>query len=123
MSASAQGAASAAPRLRPDQIAALTRLQNRRTLYEIAVLTPDGRRGLVCYSDSTSHRSIRDAVWKRADELVAWLGAKPDSLTMEWSHVANGLKLSDGSIIRKTGRTKRDVIMEDSKLPYIGGAS
>ena len=108
--------------LRPDQLAALARLHNRRTLYEIAITHPSGEKALVCYSDSKSQSSLSRGISHRADELHAWTRQPAGTLFIEWSRQLGGFKLSDGSLIRATGRTKRDVVMEDRKLPYIGDA-
>lgn len=121
----------AAP-LRPDQLAALARLQNRRTLYEIAVLTPDGRKALVAYTMRPSQQGIGEAIRERADELVAWLGQPVATVEMEWGAVNDvpGFVLRSTlrpnlllGLVYRTNRTKRDVIMEDSKLPYVGAGA
>ena len=111
--------------LRPDQIRALERLYNRRTLYEIEIVRlRDGARGLLCYSDSTSQVTIRGCICKRAIGVLAFFGAG-QGVTFQWDKAARRFALYDaeGSVVgyvQKTGRTKRDVIMEDRALPFVG---
>ena len=111
--------------LRPDQVRALERLYNRRTLYEIEIVRlRDGARGLLCYSDSTSQVTIRGCICKRAVGVLAFLDAG-QGVTFQWDKVARRFALYDaaGAVVghvQKTGRTKRDVIMEDRALPFVG---
>ena len=119
--------------LRPDQVRALERLYNRRTLYEIEIVRlRDGARGLLCYSDSTSQVTIRGCICKRAIGVLAFFGAgrsgswqAAQGVTFQWDKVARRFALYDaaGTVVghvQKTGRTKRDVIMEDRALPFVG---
>ena len=106
--------------LTPEQIAALSRLHNYGTSYEIEAVTPDGRRGLVCYTERHSKRGMRDAMHDRAVPLLAWLGA-PSGLEMTVERGRADIALSDGSVVRFSGRTQRDAIMS-GELPFIGAA-
>lgn len=104
--------------LRPDQIAALEALRNRPTLYEAVVIRPDGERRLLTYCGRHSMRGLRDALSERGAAVATFLGVGDNA-----EAVVRGreVRITGGGIVRFSGRTKRDVIMQDTKLTYIGG--
>jgi len=107
--------------LSAEQTRKLEAMKWRATMYEIEIVRPDGTRALLCYSDQTSQAAIRRAVWKRVDEVLAFTGAPRDVTFIKAPKDTGALYgLSDGSLIRKTGRTRRDVVMEDRTLSYVG---
>ncbi len=106
--------------LSPSQAAALERLRNRPTLYEIELIAPDGRKALVAYAARRTGAGLRAAVHERATAVLAFLGA-PSSARIEpkrgcryATHTITG-----GALVRFSNRTKRDVIMEGTPLPYV----
>lgn len=111
----------AAP-LTEQQIVALDGLRNRPTLYEIEVQSADGRRALVAYAARRSAAGLRQALHQRAEAVLAFVGAEPGTrigaIKGCRAHT-HSLLGTGGAFVRFTGRTKRDVIMEDTPLPYV----
>ncbi len=112
-----------APRhLTEAQITALDRLRNRPTLYEIELVGADGRRALVAYAQRRNAAGLRQAVYQRAQAVLAFLAAPPTTRIepikgcTKHTHSVLG---TGGAFIRFSGRTKRDVIMQDTPLTYI----
>lgn len=105
-----------------EQLAALARLQNHPTLYEIEIVAPDGRKALVAYTARRNKAGIRAAVYERAQAVLTFLAApkdaemKPTKGCRYHTHTVTG-----GGVIRFSNRTKRDVIMDGTALPYVGG--
>lgn len=89
----------------------LARLHNRPTGYEVAAIKGETRI-LVAYCQRHSFSGLRNAVYNRAEKVVALTGKtefqsrKGDMLLGDWT-------------IRFTGRTQRDAILE-GELPYVG---
>lgn len=101
--------------LTPEQVAKLTRLQRRATVYEI-VLTHNetGDRRLLCYSDRTRSRVFRYAM-KHGETLAAFCA------TDRWEpSTAAGVMATIGTWrISASGRTQREAIMH-GELPWFG---
>jgi hypothetical protein len=108
----------ALPPLSPEQLRRLERLRNRRTLYEIEIVHPDGRRALLCYSDGTGKRPIRLAIEKRNRSVADFLEINGGA-EMTWERGKPEIHVGAG-IVRATGRTQRDAIMSGNELPYVG---
>lgn len=106
--------------LTAEQLAALARLQNRPTLYEIEIVAPDGRKALLAYASRKTGAGLRDAVYQRTDPLLTFLAAQqnariePTKGCRYHTHTITG-----GGLVRFSNRTKRDVIMEGTALPYV----
>lgn len=106
--------------LTAEQLTALARLQNRPTLYEIEIVAPDGRKALVAYASRKNGAGLRQAVCQRGTAVLAFLGAPQDARIEPtkgcryFSHTITG-----GGLVRFSNRTKRDVIMEGTALPYV----
>lgn len=111
------------PALTERQIAALDSLRNRPTTYEIEIVAADGRKGLVAYAQRRSAAGLRAAVFQRGAAVLAFLGAPPttriEPIKGCRAHTHSVLG-TGGAFIRFSGRTKRDVIMADTALAYIG---
>lgn len=110
--------------LTSEQLAALARLRNLPTLYEIEVQTHDGRRALVAYAARRSAAGLRQAVHQRAEAILAFVAAGPGTRLgpIKGCRVhTHSLLGTGGSFVRFTGRTKRDAIMQGTTLPYVGG--
>jgi hypothetical protein len=105
--------------LSPEQIRKLDRIQGRRTLYEMAVIRADGAKALVCYTSPPSRRFMWDVICKRSDKILAFSGAAQNGERMAFLGKAKEVKIGNGAIIRLTGRTQRDAIIE-GELPYVG---
>lgn len=112
----------AARHLTESQIVALDALRNRPTLYEIEVQTSDGRRALVAYAARRSAAGLRQAVHQRAEAVLAFVAAGPGTrlVPIKGCTVQTHSLVGTGcAFVRFTGRTKRDVIMEGTPLPYV----
>ena len=106
--------------LTPDQLRQLAALQNRPTLYEIEIVAPDGRKALLAYSAQRSGRGLRTATSQRAEAVLRFLGAdKKAGFTATTGCRYHTHRVDGGGLIRFSNRTKRDVIMEASALPYV----
>jgi hypothetical protein len=106
--------------LTAQQLTALARLQNRPTLYEIEIVAPDGRKALLAYASRKTGAGLRDAVYQRAQPLLTFLGA-PQNARIEPTKGCryHGHTVTGGGLVRFSNRTKRDVIMEGTSLPYV----
>lgn len=91
--------------------------RNHQTLYEVALVAPDGRRFLVCYAQR-SGRMLRQGVTKRATRLVTTIG---DETTEIVRVTKDAMTLSGGWAVRFTGRTEREAIIS-GELPAIAAA-
>lgn len=87
----------------------LARLQNRRTLYEIAGMLPDGRTVLVMYSGK-SLAQVAGGMRSRYDRLAPVMG--------ESIWIAKDVESRGPGCVWITGRTQREAIME-GELPYV----
>lgn len=106
--------------LTEQQIAALDRLRNRPTLYEIELVAPDGRKALVAYAQRRNGAGLRQAVYQRAQAVLAFLGAPGDARIEPTKGCRyHGHTITGGGLVRFSNRTKRDVIMEGTALPYV----
>lgn len=90
------------------QTFALAAIQGRTTLYEIALIAPDGRSFLVCYSPR-SGRMLRASVSKRAHRIVAVMG-NPEAMVI--GDTKESMSLTGGWVAKFTGRTEREAIIE-----------
>ena len=81
-------------------------LRNRHTSYELAISHPDGRKFLVCFSDSKARAQLWKIVSKRAEKLVALAGT--DLFTFA-KRAADGATLGEWTIAW-TGRTKFEIV-------------
>lgn len=111
----------AARHLTEAQIVALDALRNRPTLYEIILVTQDERKALVAYTARRNASGLRAAVHQRADAVLAFVGAPVGTrmLPIKGCTVQTHSLAGTGAFIRFSGRTKRDVIMEGTPLPYV----
>lgn len=94
----------------------LALIKGRWTMYEIELLSPDGRRYLVCYTPRRSFRGLIDAVRARSREIRKVAGLGDDN---RGERRGTALHMDNGAVIRFTGRTARDAII-GGELPYIG---
>lgn len=99
----------------------LARCYNRRTLYEATIIRPDGAKVLLAYVQSANKRGLRDAVWKRGQDIVSWLNAPADA-EMTWKRGSTDMQITGGGIVHLSGRTQREAIIE-GELPYVGNAA
>jgi hypothetical protein len=93
----------------------LESLRHHHTLYEVALISPEGAKHLLCYTERSGRR-LRAAVVKRAARVLATIaddGAVVTAVTKE------SLTLTGGWVVRFTGRTERESIINGA-LPYIG---
>lgn len=104
--------------LSPEQTRKLDRIQGYRTLYEMAVIRADGAKALVCYTSPPSRRHMWDAICKRSDKILAFTGTAQNGERMGFLGKAKEVRIGNGAIIRLTGRTQRDAIIE-GELPYV----
>ena len=101
--------------LTAEQTRKLARLQNCATRYEAVVIRQDGEKRLVAYSGRKSRAGLLTAAQQRGKAVLAFLECNVAS-TLEWK---NGeFRMCDGSVIRWSGRTQRDAIMQ-GELTYI----
>lgn len=106
--------------LTDEQTARLARLHNRLTAYELEVVHPDGTTALFCYTQRKSRIGLMVATeGPRAIRACRFLGIDPATARYR---VPRGtaraeLRLIPGNgVIRFTGRTERQAIME-GELP------
>lgn len=104
--------------LTAEQKAAVARLAGYATRYEAAVVHPDGRYTLLCYTPRRNKQGLHAALSERAKAALAFLGA-PDTAGVQHAKGAHELLVDGGGRVIFTGRTQRDAIQE-GKLPYIG---
>ena len=104
--------------LNEKQTTQLLRLKNRRTLYEIAIFRPDGEKALLCFTDNKSDGRVMDIMCERAAQVLQFTGAASFSMRRAIKP-AFGIEMADGSMVQPTGRTKRDVIIEGTRLASI----
>ncbi len=116
----------AAPGLSDEQRRALARLQNRKTSYEAEIVRADGQKRLFVYTDARSQRGLLNCLTGvRQVGVSIFLGIPTSELFMSKGrndktlHVVNRGGRRLGHFIRFTGRTRRDVIMENNPLPYV----
>jgi len=116
----ARMAAFTATPLTPQQLAGLARLVNRATLYEIEIIAADGRKALLCYTPLRTGLGLRNGLLERGAAVAAFLGA-PSNAKMKSVRGCHSSthEITGGGLIRFSGRTKRDVIMADTPLPYV----
>ena len=92
----------------PGQLAKLARIQNRVTLYEVALTHLDtGERRLLCYTRKTG-RGIRDYIFKHGPALVAFCG--DENFRPGWKRQGDETAVGRWSI-GFTGRTQREAIL------------
>lgn len=96
----------------------LEALQGRQTLYEVALVAPDGRRWFVSYT-AQSGSKLRAAVARRAVSIAATMA---DSDPVVLSEGKNSMQLSGGWVVRFTGRTERETILEGRLPSLVEGA-
>ena len=103
------------------QLAALARIQGRATLYEAEIVRPDGERRLLAYCGRRSSAGLGTAFDQRSTFVFVFLKL-PRSTPVTKPKGKVELHFKGGAVIRFTGRTKRDVIMEDTPLRYVADA-
>ena len=99
--------------LSPEQIRALERLSNRATAYEIEIVGADGARFLMQYSQRHSKPGVRQSIFDRWDDIKARF---PAIRGFRWH--GKECRLDSGEIIRFSGRTQRQAIIE-GRLPRL----
>jgi hypothetical protein len=93
----------------------LEAIKGRITSYEVVIEHPDGRRYLLRYLVSPSRYGIiKDAMRFHGERILKLIG---DDNTFDASHWKQGIRIG-GWIVRLTGRTRREAIIE-GELPYI----
>ncbi len=104
--------------LSTEHVEKLIRLQNYRTHYEAVVVHHNGEKRLLAYSGRKPRHGLLAAAQQRGAAVIAFLGL---SETDQMSWLKDELVLCvTGNVIRWSGRTQRDAIME-GELPYIRG--
>lgn len=107
--------------LTAEQMAKLARMRDCSTLYEAVIVRPDGAKCLLAYCGQHSKRGLQMALQTRGEHAVRFLGVAPDArVTVERG--SQDLRITGGGIVRFSGRTKRDAIME-GELAYVGDAA
>ena len=95
----------------------LARLHNRRTCYELALISPDGQRFLACYTDRRTRRMLYHAATER------WgISARARVTVADWKwcdRALDGIYTDSGWRLAWTGRTEREAI-NNGELPYVG---
>ena len=96
-----------------NKIKRLESLKNRRTLYEAAIILPNGTKMLMCYCGK-SYSKLYRAAQSRYDAIKAKTGFSEFAV-----YVPNKKVLPDETLplIKFTGRTEREAII-DGELPY-----
>ncbi len=92
----------------------LSRIRNRRTLYELVVSHPDGRRVLLGYADRHSRNMLLRMARKHGQRLADLTGE--EQLTFA-KFSRDGARIGEWSI-KWTSRTQREAIIE-GELPFI----
>lgn len=101
------------------QIRQLEALRNRQTLYEAAIVRPDGTKALLAYCGRHSRRGLVEALQgKRWDAAWRFMGLPADG-EIRYPKKGIHLETTNGCRVEFTGRTRRDVIMERNELSYV----
>lgn len=108
----------APPALSPEQLRRVARLHNRHTLYEAEIIRPDGTKALLAYCGRRSKQGLIEALDKRAPHALRFLGA-PRHARVERERGSPDVKIEGGGMIRFSGRTQREAIIE-GELQYVG---
>lgn len=90
----------------------LDRIKNRRTLYEVVLLMPDGREFLAFYCRKNSWQLVV-AGESRYDELVAKTGFTKFAI----EKYIEGYSAESTPLLKFSGRTQRDAII-NGELPF-----
>lgn len=97
----------------------LARIARYRTAYELAMVHPDGRRVLVCYSNGRSRNDVFTIVQKRAQHVARLLGVAAESLQITFAkRSGEGATIGEWSVVW-TGRTQREAYIA-GELEYVG---
>lgn len=98
----------------PLKIKKLERIKHRSTLYEL-ILEGNGKRYLVAYAPKSGAQLCRTA-FARAEMIVKAAGIPENQ---PWYLTQSDKATTAGFVIRYSGRTQRDAIIE-GELPFIG---
>lgn len=113
-----------ATKLLPHQEAALARLKNYGTRYEVAATHADGRRWLIGYTPRKSMRGLFAASANVKMRTILKLIGAPEFASFSRVDGRLAIRVEGGGLIEFTGRTQRDAILDPKgELPWVGDLS